>query len=308
MPTVSAIITTHSRPHLLPRAVASARRAGTRVEVVVVDDGSTDSTAKVCQQIDGIKYVRLDRNQGTAGARNVGILASSSDFITFLDDDDLRLPGSLDRQLDVLRQHPNAGFVYGPIILGDDKCEPTGSIGPAERPTGDIFWAMLARPFMPCLSVVFRKSCLLRVGLLNASAVGYDDWDLWIRICELYPVVTCDEPVAIWRASTPSSGQGSSSPATLMEGFVKHHRRLLGLPRAAAAPPWQRREARRKLLDWTSDLLIWDASAWLPLGFKRHARRDVLSALRMHPAWALRPWTLSLLLQSFLPGFSGKED
>jgi glycosyltransferase involved in cell wall biosynthesis len=84
---------------LLPRAVESALGAGTGVEVIVVDDASTDGTARVCAQLQGIKYIRLDRNQGVAGARNIGLLESSADFIAFLDDDDLRLPGSLDHQL-----------------------------------------------------------------------------------------------------------------------------------------------------------------------------------------------------------------
>jgi len=74
MPRVSVIIPTHSRPHLLPRAVKSAWAAGRDVEVIVVDDASTDATAQVCHTLKGIKYIRLERNQGVAGARNVGIL------------------------------------------------------------------------------------------------------------------------------------------------------------------------------------------------------------------------------------------
>ena len=69
---VSLIIPTFNRPHLLPRAVESARRAGREVEVIVVDDASTDHTAEMCAALRDIKYVRLDRNQGVAGARNVG--------------------------------------------------------------------------------------------------------------------------------------------------------------------------------------------------------------------------------------------
>src|SRR4029077_888544 len=106
MPSVSIIIPTHNRPHLLPRAVESARAAGTDVEIIVVDDASVDETVLVCRELAGIKYIRMERNQGVAGARNIGIMASSSEFIAFLDDDDLRLPGSLDLQTESLAAHP----------------------------------------------------------------------------------------------------------------------------------------------------------------------------------------------------------
>ena len=94
MPSVSIIIPTHNRPHLLPRAVESARAAGTDVEIIVVDDASMDETASVCRELAGIKYIRLEPNQGVAGARNVGILASSSEFIAFLDERNARLSAS----------------------------------------------------------------------------------------------------------------------------------------------------------------------------------------------------------------------
>src|SRR5262249_15831483 len=125
LPRVSVIIATHCRPNLLPRAIESARRSGSDVEVIVVDDASTDATADICRGLSGIRYVRLDRNQRCAGARNVGIVASSSDYITFLDDDDLRLSGSLESQVDRLESAPEAGLIYGQVLLGDDKCTPT---------------------------------------------------------------------------------------------------------------------------------------------------------------------------------------
>ena len=95
MSRVTVIIPTHNRPHLLPRAVESARAAGSDVEIIVVDDASTDQTATVCRNLEGIRHIRLERNQGVAGARNVGIFESSGKYVAFLDDDDLRLPGSL---------------------------------------------------------------------------------------------------------------------------------------------------------------------------------------------------------------------
>src|SRR6267378_2892682 len=185
MPSVSIIIPTHNRPHLLPRAVASARAAGTDVEIIVVDDASVDETAMVCSRLAGIKYIRLERNQGVAGARNVGILASSSEFIAFLDDDDLRLPGSLDLQTAALAATPEAGFACGSMLIADQNYRLTGEISSAAHLGGDVFWQLLELdfPVMP-LSVVIRKDCFLRVGLLNRHLCGIDDWDILVRIAE----------------------------------------------------------------------------------------------------------------------------
>src|SRR5262249_1926498 len=99
MPDITVVITTYNRSRLLPRAIDSAQSAGSDLEVIVVDDCSTDDTPEVCARVPRIRYVRLSENGGLANARNAGIAETSSEFIAFLDDDDLRLPGSLDKQL-----------------------------------------------------------------------------------------------------------------------------------------------------------------------------------------------------------------
>lgn len=297
------IIATHSRPNLLPRAIESAQRAGRDVEVIVVDDASTDNTSDVCRGLKGIRYVRLDRNQGVAGARNVGILASSSDYVTFLDDDDVRLAGSLELQLDCLEAAPGAGLVYGQVLLGNGSCIPTGQPpAPVECPQGDIFWELLGRNFIPCLSVVFRKSCIYRVGLLDKDISRIDDWDLWVRIAELYPVVAIEEPVAIWRTASPESGQGTSDIAGIFSLAARvQTERWFALPRADRAAAHKREQARRRLLAWASDMLIWTASYELKRGHSGFARKNVLTALRLNPLRTLRPWTFQILGQSYLP-------
>src|SRR6478672_690678 len=190
MKTVSLIIPTFNRPHLLPKAVESARLAGNAVEIIVVDDASSDSTATVCAGLPNIKYVRLDRNQGVAGARNVGLLESRGDFIAFLDDDDLRLPGSLDYQVSLLAAHPDAGFVAGGVVLANHEGVPTGEVAVPLGQNGDLFWKVLALDvhLIPA-SVVVRKDCFLRVGIFNRNLAGIDDWDMWTRIAEVRPVV-----------------------------------------------------------------------------------------------------------------------
>src|SRR5713226_1145296 len=190
MSKISVIIPTHSRPELLLSAIESARDAGSDVEIIVVDDASTDRTAAVCRELADIKYIRLDRNQGAAGARNVGLLASEGEYVTFLDDDDLRLPGSLDAQAEALTAHPEVGFVCGAMIMADQNYQPTGEIIYPRHSSGDVFWQILELDFAVMgLSSLIRKECLLRAGLLKRSLIGIDDWDIFVRIAELYPVL-----------------------------------------------------------------------------------------------------------------------
>ena len=104
-------------------------------ELIIVDDCSTDETQELCAKLENIRYVRLESNGGLANGRNVGIAESSSEFIAFLDDDDLRLLGSLDKQLRVLYANPSAALCYGQALLADARRQlPTGEIYPITCP------------------------------------------------------------------------------------------------------------------------------------------------------------------------------
>jgi glycosyltransferase involved in cell wall biosynthesis len=299
MPKVSIIIATHSRPNLLPRAVKSAQQAGSDVEVIVVDDASTDETAEVCKGLEGIQYIRLEANQHTAGARNVGILISKGEYITFHDDDDLRIPGSLDKQLEVLERNPEAGFCHAPVYFGDENCEPFEQSTAEHLVTGDIFRKLLTRNYVHCISSVFRKSCLLKIGLLNPTIPAIDDWDLWVRISEFYPAVVLEEPVGIWRFATPFSSQGSSAPVDILMKYKAHLSKLMKLNRLKQMSEIERNDIEREFLNNASDMLILLADEWLPQGAKKYSQKCLWAALRLNPGRAFRPWTLSLLFKSY---------
>jgi hypothetical protein len=289
MSLTSVIITTHNRPHLLARAVESARAAGTNIEVVVVDDASTDETGSVCTTLPGVSYVRVERNQRVAGARNVGLLASRGEYVTFLDDDDLRLPDSLDEQVKLLEAREQAGLIYGQAVLGDQRGEPTNQVYPRACPEGDVFWTLLCRNFIPCGSAVFRRSCLNRVGLLDSSLPGLDDWDIWIRIAELYPIIALEKPVMIWRRSTPVSGQGTSQAADMATRCVRQFRRWwLKLPRAADASPQTRRAAWRQFSANMAAHLVWEAIRSLRHGDMTQAAKNIFVVSRLCPLAAVR--------------------
>lgn len=290
MTRTSVIIPTHDRPHVLARVVESARQAGSDVEIILVDDASTDETASICKGLSGVTYIRLDRNQGVAGARNVGILASTGKYVAFLDDDDLRLPGSIDLQAEALEANPEAGFVCGAMVMADQNYRATGEVFLPSQTSGDVFWELMELdfPVMP-LSTLIRKDCLLRVGLLNPRLGGIDDWDIFVRVAELYPVLVIDEPIGLYRQPTPSSAQGSSAQGTQLLRAARHQLHLMKLPRAQAATQSQRRAIRKRTLNRIADTLLWSAARRFPEKEFGFVCRNTLTALRLNPLSAIRP-------------------
>ena len=298
MARASIIIPTFDRPHLLSRAVESARAAAEDVEIIVIDDASVNETSSLCRELTGIKYIRLEHNQGVAGARNVGILASTSEYIAFLDDDDLRLPGSLDVQSDALDANPDVGFVCGAMLMADQNYSLTGDISAPAHASGDRFWELLELdfPVMP-LSVLIRKECFTKVGLLNNRLGGIDDWDILVRIAELYPVMVQDEPIGIYRKPTSVSGQGSSSQAKQLFQALSHQLQLFRLPRVQAATPSKRSRVRRRTINRVADTLLWNAPALFHDRAFNSAAANVLTALRLNPWRTFRPRALRKLDQ-----------
>ena len=283
-PKVSIIIATYNRATSLRRAVESAKHAGSDLEIIVVDDASTDDTPEICRKLSGIRYLKLPRNKGLAGARNAGVLASSAEFVAFLDDDDLRLPGSLDRQVRALEASPGSAFCYGRLLAVDAVHQlPTGEIIPIRCPSGDIYWDLLEQNFVSPVSVVADKQTLIKCELFTAGLGGVEDWDLWLRVTEAWPVVAVEEPVAMYRRANLCSGQMCSDSVSMYRQMLRVQEMALRRPRAAAAPRAKRRRARLSLLRLVYKALIYEASNAFAEGDRGVARAKSLEALRLRP-------------------------
>lgn len=310
MSRASVIITTNHRPALLARAIESARASGREIEIVVVDDASSDETADVCRAIPGIKYVRVDRNQGVAGARNIGLVASSGEYVTFLDDDDVRLPGSLDQQIRLLDQMPDTVMIYAQAIPEDGSGAQRQPY-PRECPQGDIFWELLIRNFIPSGSVVFRRACISQIGLLDDSIPGIDDWDLWIRIAEIFPIATIETPVLVWRKSTAISAQGSSDTLDLIErGRQRFRQDWVRLPRFAGAESEKKRFVWRAFSKNIAEHLAWESFAAVRNAQIIRASRGLRTLLQLHPAAVTdlaRRWTSASTIATLVSTLVDRE-
>ena len=193
-------------------------------------------------------------------------------------------------KLKALEANPEAGFVCGAMVMADQNYQATGEVFLPSQTSGDVFWELMELdfPVMP-LSTLIRKDCLLRVGLLNQRLGGIDDWDIFVRIAELYPVLVIDEPMGLYRQPTPSSAQGSSSQGTQLLRAARHQLQLLKLPRAQAATQGQRRTIRKRTLNRIADTLLWSAARRLPEKEFGFVCRNTLTALRLNPLRAVRP-------------------
>lgn len=301
MTKVSVIITTHNRSSFIKRAVDSAKSSGKDVEVIVVDDASTDQTEEICSFLEGIKYIRIERNQRTAGARNVGLVASQSPFVTFLDDDDWRLPGSIDKQLEVFHKNPDYGLVYGQYIQADQDGNITDDKPiPLVCPQGDVFWNLLNENIVGCLTAVFRKECIYTVGLLDTSPdmVGIEDYDLWVRIAELFPFGAINAPVAIYRKPAADSQQWSSNVSRQYFSIAKAYKsKWAKLPRAVKENSNKSKFMRNQLLNSVSDHILYDMSH-NSKGIKEKINK-IFTALRCYPFKATQKNFYKTIIKGF---------
>lgn len=309
-PVISVIIATHSRPHLLPRAVQSAQNAFSgALEILIVDDASRDETAQIAAQLareNGnsrvqIRHLRLELNRGVAGARNFGIENARGEFVSFHDDDDLRFPRSFDAQIAALETAPEAGFAYAPVRFArGETLEETAQIHPPALTMGDIFWDLLSFDQVACLSGVFRRSATEKIGFLDESAPGIDDWDWWIRLSEHFSAVATPETIGVWRMPDPDSGQGSSDLPALYARVQRHaNQKILHLPRAAADPK-RAKKALQSHLAHLAEVLRRVAYGQIQRGDFRAARHYLRGAIRLEPRGVLRVVMLKLLVRAFI--------
>lgn len=297
MPKVTVVIPTYNRANFLQHAIQSVLQAGSDVEVVVVDDCSTDETPDVCSQLGSIRYVRLPANRGLAHARNVGIAESSSEFIAFLDDDDLRLPDSLDKQLSRMVVDDRIALCYGRALIGDARRQlPTGEVYPLECPQGDVFWELLEDNFIPMPSVLARKSALIDSGGFNTSLSLVEDWDMWLRISERFLVAAVEEPVAIYRKPNVASDQMCSDSSALCKQALRVQQTALARTRAQTAPRTKRRQVRTRFRTRAYKILMTEATNLIHNGNTESARSKLRDAFQFCPFRTLMsgrfPWVL----------------
>jgi len=183
-PRVSVVVPLYNLREFVADAIESALAQtlpAEDVEVVVVDDGSTDGGDRIARQyVPRVRYVRQE-NRGLSAARNAGIRISRAPFLAFLDADDRFLPEKLEAQLAVLAARPDVGLVYSGFRYIDGAGAPLPQYG-WFRGEGDVFPDLiLGNRIHPVVALV-RREAVERTGGFDETLGSVEDWDLWLRL------------------------------------------------------------------------------------------------------------------------------
>lgn len=208
-PLITVVIPVWNGAQTIERTLASAlAQTVADFEVLVINDGSTDSTVERVQRCSDPR-VRLHHfsNAGLAASRNRGIALARGEFIAFLDADDLWLPHKLERQLAALRSRPAAALAYGysDLVNGDD-----GFLGHGSHLefSGRVYEQLLAANALDNGSTpLIRASALLSSGLFDETLPAAEDWDLWLRLAWHYDVICVPEVLTLYRVHGQSMSQ-----------------------------------------------------------------------------------------------------
>jgi len=199
-PAIAAIIPVYNRAEWIEEAIESVlAQTFSDFELWVVDDASTDSTPDILSKYqDRIRILRLNENCGVSFARNAAIRASESEWIAFLDSDDLWEPKKLERQIELAERIPEAVLIHTEEIW-IRRGKRVNPMKKHAKAGGDFFRRSLRLCLISPSTAMVRRSVLDRIGLFNESLPAAEDYDLWLRILCREQAHFIAEPLAIKR-------------------------------------------------------------------------------------------------------------
>lgn len=208
-PKVSVIIPTYNSEQFIGETLDSVFNQNYQnFEVIVVDDGSCDGTDKVISGYkDRLTYIRK-KNEGISIARNTAIAVARGEYIAFIDHDDIWVPEKLKEQIALLEDNKAIGLCFSDAYIIDEKGRRGSSLFKICPPySGMVFKKLLKENFIPVPTAIVRKDIFKEVGLFNPQHRITEDWDLFLRISERYPVAFINRPLAGYRVHTGSFSQ-----------------------------------------------------------------------------------------------------
>lgn len=298
-PHVSVVIPTYNRAELLRLALRSVQtQTSPAKEIVVVDDGSTDHTAEVVSELadESTHIIYLDgpHCNRLGELRNRGVAATTGEWIAFLDSDDIWSADRLDRQLNALRQSPEAGLAFCNV----QRFSESGPVGPGPYLSmsadynGHILGDLLEEPVAVPSALMVKRQAFDEVGGFAERPIN-EDYELTLLIAARYPASYVPDPLVFMRKHGDSRSRAHSELALLeyiriVESFLSSHPDL---------PTHIRARGRRGLANVHFKL----AKLYLEAGDKASARLHLREQVRYRP-WDRR--VVRAYLQAVTPSIS----
>lgn len=330
-PLVSVVIPTYNRAYCLPETISSVlSQTYQNIEIVVVDDGSTDRTSELFAEryanVDRIKYIQQP-NRGVSAARNTALKQANGEFVAFCDSDDIWLPWKIRAQVSCMQAFPAAGLSWTDLSAVDNSgrvlharytrtCYETWSffaleelfssarrlseidlLLPAEIVTesaycGDIFSKMVVGTIINMPTVMARRLHIEKAGLFDETMVAGEDYDFNLRLTEIAPAVFIDAASVRYRVGAPDQ---LTRPALLIEQARNSLRTLV--------PYIRQKRSRIQLTDKLLSQVLAKKYRWLgqtefDAGLYRSSRSNFLQSLFHQPA---QPKLFTLAAMALLP-------
>jgi glycosyltransferase involved in cell wall biosynthesis len=307
MPLISVVIPTYNAARYLPATLQSVLAQTLQdVEIIVVDDGSTDDTEAVVQGLKSKKifYLKQPNSGGPSQPRNVGIRAARGKYISIFDSDDLMLPHKLAESAAFLEDHPHLGFIFTNFVVCNEQGEdfagtfldtyagfwnlPKTVVG-TTRSTIDgsaAYENLFSENYIGTSGVVIPKDVLMTVGGFDETLAGPEDRDMWFRITKRYDVGFLD--IIGHRYRRHHSGITGRGPKVLAPQRIRVFKKQMaeGLPSGLA------RRAQSSVAQELFRIGYWHQSC----GELREARQQYLLSFRVMKSWrALRGIAVSFL-------------
>lgn len=290
---ISAVIPAFNQADYLKEALSSVLAQTHReLEVIVVDDGSTDHTKAVCEEMnDGrLRYI-LQTNDGTCGggARNHAMLQARGEWIALLDQDDRWTIDKLEKQLRRAEQCPEAVAIFCRVRFIDSAGRVTGE----QRgilPEGDVFHSLLSKNYYYSVSGMFRRKLLPVIGMPHAWA-GLADHALWLTISRHGAVAVVDEVLADYRIH--EQGYQASQRRNGLLRFARDGWRLTMFETALLHEGCRvcRKEHARARRGVAKSYLRAVRAQWQAHQYSGSSTA-LRCALTIAPGWVMQPWNL----------------